>query len=113
MAKKKKTKTEAPKDERLDLLDSQIAELQKLVDGMVENASELVDEYQGDLSDAELSGSLGDLSSMITEINEDSPYLDELFKGDSWKKVLKATIPGINLDDLEENKKKDKEDDSK
>jgi hypothetical protein len=52
---------------------------------------------------------------MVTEISEDSPYLDEVFKGDAWKKVLKATIPNIDLEDIDlgKDKKEDKEDDSK
>ena len=92
-----KAKKEKQKD--INTLDKQLEKLQKLVDNMVEYASDVVKEYDADLSDSEISGSLNDLSSVVTEISEDSPFLDDLFKGDSWKRVLKATIPHINLDE--------------
>ena len=33
---------------------------------------------------------LSEISSSITRIHQDSPYLDEIFQGDSWKKVIKT-----------------------
>ena len=64
---------------------------------MTKYASDLVEEFDVDLSD--VSGSINDMTNMVTQINSESPYLDDIFKGDSWKKVLKATVPGVNLDD--------------
>ena len=110
----KKNKKDIPKIDT-DILDGQLDDLQKLVNDMIEHASEVVKEYDIDLSDPALSGSISDLSSMVTEISEDSPYLDEVFKGEAWKKVLKATIPNIDLEDIDlgKDKKEDKKDDSK
>ena len=53
-----------------------------------------------------LSGSLEAID-QITQIHEDSPYLNELFQGDSWKKVIS------NLPKVPTNIKKDKKDDTK
>ena len=36
---------------------------------------------------------LNDMSGSITRIHESSPYLDEIFQGESWKKVLKTDKP--------------------
>ena len=58
---------------------------------------------QLDLDLSELSGLSGSLET-ITQVNENSPFLDEIFKGDSWKKVIK-NIPSIPKDP-----KEDKED---
>ena len=44
------------------------------------------------------------LSSSITQINENSPFLDEIFEGDSWKKVIK------NIPSIPKNPKDDKDD---
>jgi len=93
MGKKKKIELITKEQEKV---------LQDMVNNMLEIASNVVDEYE-DLDLSELS----ELSGSITQINEDSPFLDEIFKGDAWKKVIKniSTSPNIS--------KKDKEDDSK
>ena len=49
-------------------------------------ASDLSKEYD-DLDMSELN----EMSGSITQINENSPFLDEIFKGDSWKKVIKQS----------------------
>ena len=65
--------------------------LDRMVKDMLEIASNVVEEYDNlDLSE------LSELSSSITQINENSPFLDEVFKGDSWKKVIK-NIPPLSI----------------
>ena len=73
--------------------------LDRMVKDMLEMASSVVEEYE-DLDLSELS----ELSSSITQINENSPFLDEIFKGDSWKKVIK------NIPPMPKTPKDDKED---
>ena len=91
------------KKKRIDLItEDQEKQLQDMVNNMLEIASNVVEEYE-DLDLSELS----ELSSSITQIHEDSPFLDEIFKGDEWKKVIK------NIPPLPKTPKEDKEDDSK
>ena len=60
-------------------------ELQNMINGMLDTASDLAKEYKDlDLSE------LNSLSGSITQISENSPFLNDLFKGDSWKKVSKT-----------------------
>ena len=96
MAKKKKKSLE----EEFKLLSKeQEKELQDMVNNMLDVAARVVDEYDDlDLSD------LNALSGSITQVHEDSPYLDEIFKGNSWKRVI------TNLEKA--NARKDKEDDT-
>jgi tRNA U34 5-carboxymethylaminomethyl modifying GTPase MnmE/TrmE len=90
------------KKEKDILTKKQEKELQSMVENMLEIAANVVEEYEDlDLSElSELSGSL----SNITQINENSPFLDEIFKGDSWKKIIK------NIPPLPKQPKDDKED---
>ena len=90
MAKNKKTELLTKKQEK---------KLQELTNELLNIASTVVEEYEDlDLSElSELSGSL----ETITQISEDSPYLDEVFKGDAWKKVIK-NIPPIPKDPKED-----------
>lgn len=67
------------------LTEKQKTELQNMINGMLETASEVTKEYK-DLDLSELNA----LSGSVTQISEDSPFLDEIFKGDSWKKVIKT-----------------------
>jgi hypothetical protein len=91
------------KKKRINLItEDQEKQLQDMVNNMLEIASNVVEEYNNlDLSE------LSELSSSITQIHEDSPFLDEIFKGDEWKKVIK------NIPPLPKTPKEDKEDDSK
>ena len=61
-------------------------ELQNMINDMLNIASDLSKEYD-DLDMSELN----EMSGSITQINENSPFLDEIFKGDSWKKVIKQS----------------------
>ena len=79
MSKNKKT------DEFGGLLtEKQKDELQNMINGMLQTAAEVTSEYN-DLDLSELNA----LSGSVTQISEDSPFLNEIFKGDSWKKVIK------------------------
>ena len=81
------------------LTKSQLKKLEKMAKDMLDIAANVVEEYE-DLDLSELS----ELSSSITQINENSPFLDEIFKGDSWKKVIK------NIPPMPKTPKDDKED---
>ena len=73
------------KDNKIELLTKeQEGKLQKMINNMLDVAADVVKEYKDiDCSEQqELSGSL-------TQINENSPFLDEIFEGDSWKRVVK------------------------
>tara|TARA_R100000008_G_scaffold62474_1_gene39724 strand:+ start:186 stop:494 length:309 start_codon:yes stop_codon:yes gene_type:complete len=102
MAKKKK------KENEFEVLSAeQQKKLQDLANEMIGIASNVIEEYE-DL-DIEifdnLSGSLDSLNN-ITQIHEDSPFLNEIFEGESWKKVIKnipttPTNPKEKKDDTE------------
>jgi len=78
------------KKEELKLLTpEQEKELQDMVNGMLDLAANVVGEYE----DLELDD-LRALSGSITQISEHSPFLDEIFKGESWKRVIK-NIPEV------------------
>jgi hypothetical protein len=87
MAKKKKNEFDSI------ITEEQQKKLQELASEMIGIAANVIEEYEDlDLSDIKsLSGSL-DAIDQITQIHEDSPYLNELFEGDSWKKVI-SSIP--------------------
>ena len=73
------------KKEELKLLTpEQEKELQDMVNGMLDLAANVV----GESEDLELDA-LRALSGSITQISEHSPFLDEIFKGESWKMVIK------------------------
>ena len=78
MAKKKKINI---------LSNDQQKTLQELTSELLGIAANVVEEYK-DLDLSELS----ELSSSITQINEDSPFLDEIFEGESWKRVIKNIV---------------------
>jgi len=90
MAKKKKINI---------LSNDQQKTLQELTSELLGIAANVVEEYK-DLDLSELS----ELSSSITQIHEDSPFLDEIFKGESWKRVIKniPPIPKTSKDDEED-----------
>ena len=58
-------------------------ELQKLTEELMNLSTEVVEDYE--LNPSEISGS-------VVEINENSPFLDEEFKGDGWKKVIRGSV---------------------
>ena len=104
MAKKKSKKSKKESSGLNDFLDKkQQKKLQDLADEMIGIASNVISEYDSlDLSSlTDLSSSLSD----ITQIHEDSPWLDETFKGDAWKKIIK-NIPPVpkNLKDDDDTK---------
>ena len=66
------------------LSEKQEKQLQDMVNNMLDIAADVVEDYK----DVDLS-ELQALSGSITQIHEDSPFLDGIFKGESWKKVKK------------------------
>jgi len=72
-----------------ELTKKQKEELQRLTDEISELAIEVIDDYESNLS--EISGS-------TVEIHEDSPFLDERFEGNKWKRVLRD-IPIKSIED--------------
>ena len=58
-------------------------ELQKLADEMASLSSEIVEDYK--LNPSEMSGS-------VVQVNYDSPFLDDKFKGEGWKKVIRGSV---------------------
>ena len=89
------------KDKNKDgiLSTEQLKKLENMAKDMLDIAAKVVDEYQ-DLDLSELS----ELSGSLTQIHEDSPFLNDLFEGDSWKKVIK-NIPSVpkNSEDKEDD----------
>ena len=65
------------------LTKKQKKELQKLTDELMNLSTGVVEDYE--LNPSEISGS-------VIEINENSPFLDEEFKGDGWKKVIRGSV---------------------
>ena len=110
---KKNTKTK-----KISLLTKeQEAKLHAMVTDLTEIASTVVKEYEDlDLSDlglSELSSSLSE----ITQVHEDSPFLNELFNGDAWKSIVKNIPPVPDMPTWMKTKpdvkdKKDKKDDT-
>ena len=80
-------------------------ELKKLCDDMLNIAKDVKDEYD-DIDDETIDA----ISGSITQIHEDSPYLDEFFEGEQWKKVIKK-MPDLDLSKLKIKPTKKKEDD--
>ncbi len=79
------------------LTKKQKEELQKLTEELMNLSTEVVEDYE--LNPSEISGS-------VVEINENSPFLDEEFKGDGWKKVIRGSVE----DAISMIKNKDKND---
>ena len=95
MAKKKKIEGILSKEQE--------KKLQNMVNDMLEIANTVTKDYE-DLEEQLDFSELADLSGSITQIHEDSPFLDEIFKGDSWKRVLKniPKAPKPNKEDEED-----------
>ena len=64
--------------------DEQQKSLYKMMDDMLKLAGDVATEYK----EVDLSKELSDLSGSVVQISEDSPFLNEIFKGDSWKRVM-------------------------
>jgi hypothetical protein len=79
------------------LTKKQKEELQKLTEELMNLSTEVVEDYE--LNPSEISGS-------VVEINENSPFLDNEFKGDGWKKVIRGSVK----DAISMIKNKDKND---
>ena len=66
-----------------ELTKKQKEQLQKMTDEMLHDVKDVVDDYKKNPS--EISGS-------IVQVNENSPFLKEQFKGDSSKKVIPGSV---------------------
>ena len=77
-----------------ELTKKQKEELQRLTDEIMNLSTEVVEDYEEIPS--ELSGS-------VVQINENSPFLDIVFDGNKWKKVIK------NIPEVPENIEEDKD----
>ena len=66
-----------------ELTKKQKRELQKLTNELMGLSVEVVEDYK--LNPSEISGS-------TIQVNEDSPFLDEKFKGGGWKKVIRGSV---------------------
>ena len=110
MSKKKKKETKETKEfggvnfekslkEIEEMSNQAVSKLQEIVQEMLGAATDVKKEYDLDID------ALTDMSGSITRIHEDSPFLDEIFKGDSWKKVIKTDFLTP-----EPTKKEDKDD---
>jgi cyclophilin family peptidyl-prolyl cis-trans isomerase len=65
------------------LTKKQKEELQKLIDGIVDDAKSVLKDYKE--SPSEISGS-------VVQIHENSPFMDENYKDDKWKHVIHGTV---------------------
>jgi len=78
-----------------ELTKKQKEELRRLADELSNLSIGVVEDYESNPS--EISGSL----TQITQVHEDSPFLDAVFDGDKWKRVIK------NIPEVPENLKED------
>ena len=119
MARKRKyKKKEQPKPAGSILSEKQEKKLQKIMTDMLDVASSVVEEYENmeidfdvppiqDQETGKMVEQLNSLSSsleqvnQITQIHESSPFLDDIFKGDQWKKIIK-NIPTMPTDPEED-----------
>ena len=83
-----------------DLTKEQRKELEKLQKEMVKEAKKVREDYKKRPSKEEEKASVS--------VDFDSPYLDEAFKDDSWKKVVKPEYIEKFNSWLREEKKKEK-----
>jgi len=92
MSKKKKQADDNPLLSR-----EQELQLEKIVSKMINLAAETAEEYEHmDLSELQA------LSGSITQIHEDSPFLNDTFKGEAWKKVLSHVPKEPKINDEED-----------
>ena len=77
-----------------ELTKKQTEELQRLTDEIMNLSTEVVEDYEE--MPSELSGS-------VVQINENSSFLDIVFDGNKWKKVIK------NIPEVPENIEEDKD----
>ena len=86
----------AGKSKTLKPTKKQQKELDKLMKEITDLSKEMVDDYTENPSE---------MSSSVVQVNGESPYLDETFKGNSWKKIIKGGISEA-LSFLKKKKKK-------
>jgi len=95
--KKKQTEETIPEFDTTEIQKS----LYKLVDDMLTLATDVAKEYDGvDTTELE------ELSGSVVQISENSPFLDEIFKGDSWKKVMSMSTAVNKMSGSKDNDSK-------
>ncbi len=85
------------------LTPEQLKELQDLCGDMISDAEKVVEDFKLNPSEE-----LGESGSITYRIHEDSPFLDERWKGDQWKHVVSNTSAAEDL--LSNLGKKDEKD---
>lgn len=109
MGKKENKKEQSPLEQITELSQEAQRELSKITEELLGLAKQVKEEFGEDNMD-EFDEQMNEMSASITQIHEDSPYLDEIFKGDSWKKVIKTGTP---IPPIKPMKKEDNEDGEK
>lgn len=109
MGKKENKKEQSPLEQITELSQEAQRELSKITEELLGLAKQVKEEFGEDNMD-EFDEQMNEMSASITQIHEDSPYLDEVFKGDSWKKVIKTGTP---IPPIKPMKKEDNEDGEK
>ena len=86
------------KKKQLELLTKkQQKQLQDMVNGMLDVAANVIEEYDDiDLTD------LNALSGSVVHISEHSPFLMDVFKGNTWKRVISSMDKYKNKKDASE-----------
>ena len=72
-------------------------EMKKLIDEITDEAKNLVEDYSKNPSD---------MSGSYVSVHETSPYLKDVFKGESWKKVVYSSDMGKLLEDVKKHNEK-------
>ena len=81
-----------------ELSKKQKEELQRLIEEINQEAKDIVEDYSQNPS--EISGS-------VVRVHEASPFMDETFEGEKWKKVIKGGV-GDAIDMISNKKDLDK-----
>ena len=94
-----------------DALDEAKVKLQEITDdimGVAKDVKKEFDDEENENVDNKMKNYEKEMGKAIaTIVHENSPYLDEMFKGEDWKKVLKPNAPMPFIDKLKKEDKKD------
>ena len=95
MGKKENKEEKSPLEQITELSAEAQKELAKITQELLGLAKQVKEEFGEDdnVNAEEFDEQINEMSASITQIHEDSPYLDEIFKGDAWKKVIKTSAP--------------------
>tara|TARA_Y100000401_G_C8221831_1_gene173712 strand:- start:258 stop:596 length:339 start_codon:yes stop_codon:yes gene_type:complete len=112
MGKKENKKEQSPLEQITELSQEAQKELSKITQELLGLAKQVKEEFGEDdnMNMDEFDEQMNEMSASITQIHQDSPYLDEMFEGDAWKKVIKTGTP---IPPIKPMKKEDNEDGEK